>query len=97
MGLERIHGGRDVLDPRFPVRLHRVVRVEVHARDESREPRGDRTAMDNVSTIASALPGASPRRLAATVRHARRDRIPIDLGSTGVTGIHVGCVAQLRD
>ena len=53
--------------------------------------------MENVSTIASALPGASARRLAATLRHARPDRIPIDLGSTAVTGIHVSCVAQLRD
>jgi hypothetical protein len=53
--------------------------------------------MDDVSTIASALPGASARRLAATLRHARPDRIPIDLGSTAVTGIHVSCVAQLRD
>jgi hypothetical protein len=40
---------------------------------------------------------ARARRLAATLRHEQPDRIPIDLGSTGVTGIHVSCVAQLRD
>jgi hypothetical protein len=53
--------------------------------------------MENVNAIASAAPGASARRLAATLRHERPDRIPIDLGSTAVTGIHVSSVAQLRD
>jgi len=48
--------------------------------------------------IAPAAPGgAGARRLGATLRHERPDRIPIDLGSTAVTGIHVSCVAQLRD
>ena len=40
---------------------------------------------------------ASARRLAAALRHERPDRIPIDLGSTAVTGIHVSCVSQLRN
>lgn len=40
---------------------------------------------------------SSAQRLAATLRHERPDRIPIDLGSTAVTGIHVSCVVQLRD
>jgi Uroporphyrinogen decarboxylase (URO-D) len=35
--------------------------------------------------------------LAKALRHEQPDRIPIDLGSTGVTGIHVSCVAALRD
>jgi len=39
----------------------------------------------------------SARRLAAALRHEQPDRIPIDLGSTAVTGVHVSCVAQLRD
>ncbi|MCX6631464.1 MAG: methyltransferase [Candidatus Solibacter sp.] len=41
--------------------------------------------------------GAGARRLAATLRHERPEQIPIDLGSTAVTGIHVTCVCQLRD
>ncbi len=54
--------------------------------------------MENVNRIATAAPGgARARRLAATLRHERPDRIPIDLGSTAVTGIHVSCVCQLRD
>jgi hypothetical protein len=36
-------------------------------------------------------------RLLATLRHEQPDRVPLDLGSTGVTGIHVSCVAALRD
>src|SRR5687768_13909500 len=39
--------------------------------------------------------GAS--RLAAALRHERPDRVPIDFGSTAVTGIHVSCVSALRD
>jgi hypothetical protein len=53
--------------------------------------------MEKVNPNASAAPGASARRLAATLGHERPDRIPIDLGSTAVTGIHVSAVAQLRD
>jgi hypothetical protein len=53
--------------------------------------------METVNTNASAAPGASARRLAATLGHEQPDRIPIDLGSTAVTGIHVSAVAQLRD
>jgi hypothetical protein len=36
-------------------------------------------------------------RLSAALLHQCPDRIPIDLGSTAVTGVHVSCVAQLRD
>jgi len=36
-------------------------------------------------------------RVAATLRHETPDRVPIDLGGTAVTGIHVSCVAALRE
>ena len=36
-------------------------------------------------------------RILATLHHRQSDRIPIDFGSTAVTGIHVTCVAALRD
>lgn len=36
-------------------------------------------------------------RLAATLNHRQPDRIPIDFGSTSVTGIHASCVAGLRE
>jgi hypothetical protein len=39
----------------------------------------------------------SRERLARTLSHRPPDRIPIDLGSTAVTGIHVSCVAALRE
>ncbi|HEV2324309.1 MAG TPA: uroporphyrinogen decarboxylase family protein [Terracidiphilus sp.] len=39
----------------------------------------------------------SRERLAATLNHREPDRIPIDFGSTSVTGIHASCVAGLRD
>ncbi|HEU0140627.1 MAG TPA: hypothetical protein VFQ79_12980 [Bryobacteraceae bacterium] len=52
--------------------------------------------MEIVSPTAVAA-DTSARRLAAALRHERPDRIPIDLGSTAVTGVHVTCVAALRD
>ncbi len=39
----------------------------------------------------------SRERLAATLNHKQPDRIPIDFGGTAVTGVHVSCVAALRD
>ncbi|MBZ5621289.1 MAG: hypothetical protein LAQ69_21555 [Acidobacteriia bacterium] len=31
------------------------------------------------------------------IEHRQQDRIPLDFGSTAVTGVHVRCVAALRD
>lgn len=39
----------------------------------------------------------SRERLVMTLNHKEPDRIPIDFGGTGVTGIHASCVAALRD
>ena len=39
----------------------------------------------------------SRERLAAALNHKQPDRIPIDFGGTAVTGVHVSCVAALRD
>jgi hypothetical protein len=39
----------------------------------------------------------SSERLIATLNHKQPDRIPIDFGGTAVTGVHVSCVAALRD
>ncbi len=39
----------------------------------------------------------SRERLTAALNHRTPDRIPIDFGGTGVTGIHASVVAQLRD
>jgi hypothetical protein len=38
----------------------------------------------------------SRERVMAALHHRVPDRVPIDFGSTGVTGIHVSCVAGLR-
>ncbi|MDR3703149.1 MAG: uroporphyrinogen decarboxylase family protein [Candidatus Sulfopaludibacter sp.] len=40
---------------------------------------------------------SSRDRLRAALGHREPDRIPLDFGSTTVTGIHVSCVAALRD
>ena len=40
---------------------------------------------------------ASRDRLIATLNHKQPDRIPIDFGGTAVTGVHVSCVAALRN
>lgn len=39
----------------------------------------------------------SKERILAALSHREPDRVPIDIGSTAVTGIHVSCVAALRD
>jgi hypothetical protein len=39
----------------------------------------------------------SRERLISTLNHKQSDRIPIDFGGTAVTGVHVSCVAALRD
>jgi len=39
----------------------------------------------------------SKERVMESLNHRQPDAIPVDFGSTAVTGIHVNCVAQLRD
>ena len=39
----------------------------------------------------------SSERVTAALEHRAPDRVPVDLGGTFVTGIHVSCVAALRD
>jgi hypothetical protein len=39
----------------------------------------------------------SRERFVATLNHNQPDSIPIDFGGTAVTGVHVSCVAALRD
>jgi hypothetical protein len=39
----------------------------------------------------------SRQRVLTTLAHREPDAVPIDFGSTAVTGIHVSCVAALRD
>ena len=39
----------------------------------------------------------SRQRLLDALNHRQPDRIPVDFGGSAVTGIHVSCVAQLRD
>jgi hypothetical protein len=40
---------------------------------------------------------ASRERLTTALNHKQPDRIPIDFGGTAVTGMHVSCVAGLRE
>jgi hypothetical protein len=39
----------------------------------------------------------SRERVRAALAHQQPDRIPIDFGGTSVTGVHISCVAALRD
>src|SRR5271169_6353293 len=39
----------------------------------------------------------SRKRIQTVLSHHAADQLPIDFGSTAVTGIHVTCVAALRD
>jgi hypothetical protein len=49
------------------------------------------------TTEATTSTTPSRQRVLATLAHREPDRVPVDFGSTGVTGIHVSCVAALRD
>lgn len=51
--------------------------------------------MSDRSTPARAAEQKS--RVLASLHHRQPDRIPLDFGSTAVTGIHVTCVAALRE
>lgn len=51
---------------------------------------------DRKTTVEPAS-SAAVQRIAAALSHQQPGRIPIDLGSTAVTGIHVSAVAALRD
>jgi hypothetical protein len=39
----------------------------------------------------------SKERVLTALSHRQPDRVPIDIGGTSVTGIHISCVAALRD
>lgn len=39
----------------------------------------------------------SRERLVAALNHNQPDRVPVDFGSTAVTGIHVAAVARVRE
>ncbi len=39
----------------------------------------------------------SRERVAAALSHREPDRVPVDFGGSAVTGIHISCVAALRD
>ena len=41
-------------------------------------------------------PSGARSRVAAALAHQTPDRVPVDFGSTSVSGIHVSCVAALR-
>lgn len=50
-------------------------------------------------TMLEASPAITPsrQRVLDAIAHRTPDQVPIDFGSTAVTGIHVSCVAALRD
>ncbi len=40
---------------------------------------------------------SSRQRVLDALAHKQPDQVPLDFGATAVTGIHVSCVAALRD
>ena len=48
------------------------------------------------SVILSGMPLSGADRIRASLDHRSPDRVPIDFGSTPVSGMHVSCVAALR-
>jgi hypothetical protein len=63
--------------------------------DEAGERASTTEGAKNMATATGTV--KSRERLVTTLNHKQPDRIPIDFGGTGVTGIHASCVAELRD
>jgi len=53
--------------------------------------------MTTVEAASTSVITPSRQRVLDALAHRQPDRVPIDFGSTTVTGIHVSCVAALRD
>ena len=49
----------------------------------------------NPSEVSCTVP--SRENILTALSHCQPSRVPIDFGSTAVTGIHVSCIAALRD
>jgi len=49
------------------------------------------------SLLATPAIAPSRQRVLDALEHKQPDQVPVDFGSTAVTGIHVSCVAALRD
>src|SRR5438270_13774741 len=56
-----------------------------------------RRALNNGEPPMLTTTAASRERLIDTLNHRQPDCVPIDFGGTAVTGMHVTCVAALRD
>jgi hypothetical protein len=52
--------------------------------------------MKNIFNSSGNESSTSVRRVLTSLEHRQPDRIPIDMGSTYVSGLHVSCVAALR-
>jgi uroporphyrinogen-III decarboxylase len=58
---------------------------------------GEDSGMSTLQAQAPIAVSASRRRILDAIAHLEPDQLPVDFGSTAVTGIHVHCVAALRD
>lgn len=52
--------------------------------------------MENIISSSKEESSPSARRILTALAHRQPDRVPVDLGSTLVSGLHVSCVAALR-
>src|SRR5664279_1480915 len=71
--------------------------MEVFPQGHESRSKGRVESMAADNLISTENSTASRERLANSLNHKQPDRIPIDFGGTSVTGIHVSCVAALRD
>ena len=53
-------------------------------------------AMNKIGSNAKKI-GSKRQRVLDAINHRTPDRVPIDFGGSAVTGMHVSCVAKLRD
>jgi hypothetical protein len=67
---------------------YKVQTQEVRQTIQSKETNNMATSVTNTASVT---------RLIATLNHQQPDRIPIDFGGTPTTGVHVSCIAALRD
>jgi hypothetical protein len=58
---------------------------------------GELTALPRFDTLVPNMPESARRRVLDALAHRTPDRVPVDFGSSSITGMHVTVVAALRD
>ena len=68
-----------------------------HTQPRPRRGEGPRKRGESMLMTAQKKIGPRRKRVLDAINHRQPDRVPMDFGGSAVTGMHVSCVAKLRD